>query len=280
MSSSDKTKIQMKMSKSQICLKHFQKIWKWLLMLGSWPLKDQKHCDRQTVPALNQDVGKSSRWMKSPRCKVKIPRRRKRSNALQESSGLTFSKLDVHSTNWRCPEPMRNPFCPLISSLLCTQGWSRLGRQQAWGEVGAGGLSAEFAELHFSVSHRNSGGGGRCVRHWAGSCCPQAACRALRAALVLLESRPAADVEAGLLRCNIFPSANVFASNQSDKWSGKKVFYHACEKDHRLNFEKRVEKIARFAKAVLSQSNIRLNVTINRTFLPFLDALASLDSKL
>ena len=154
-------------------------------MLGSWPLKDQKHCDRQTVPALNQDVGKSSRWMKSPRCKVKIPRRRKRSKALQESSGLTFSKLDVHSTNWRCPEPKRNPFCPLISSLLCTQGWSRLGRQQAWGEVGAGGLSAEFAELHFSVSHRNSGGGGRCVRHWAGSCRPQAACRALRAALVL-----------------------------------------------------------------------------------------------
>ena len=223
--------------------------------------------------ALNQDGGKSS---KSPRW-VKI-RRRKRSSALQESSGLTFSKLDVHSTNWRCPEPMRNPFCPLISSLLCTQGWSRLGRQQAWGEVGAGGLSAEFAELHFSVSHRNSGGGGRCVRHWAGSCCPQAACRALRAALVL-ESRLAAE-HAGLLRCNIFPSANVFASNQSDKWSGKKVFYHACEKDHRLNFEKRVEKIARFAKAVLSQSNIRLNVTINRTFLPFFDALASLDSKL
>lgn len=87
-------------------LRYVQKLWKWLLMLGSWPLKDQKHCDRQTVPALNQDVGKSSRWMKSPRCKVKIPRRRKRSNALQESSGLTFSKLDVHSTNWRCPEPI------------------------------------------------------------------------------------------------------------------------------------------------------------------------------
>ena len=33
------------------------------------------------------------------------------------------------------------------------------------GEVG--GLSAEFAELHFSVSHRNSGGGG-CVGRWAG----------------------------------------------------------------------------------------------------------------
>ena len=75
-------------------------------MLGSWPLKDQKHCDRQTVPALNQDGGKSSRWMKSPRSKVKTPRRRKKSSALQESSGLTFSKLDVHSTNWRCPEPI------------------------------------------------------------------------------------------------------------------------------------------------------------------------------
>ena len=206
-------------------------------MLGSWPLKDQNHCDRLTVPALNQGGGKSSRWMKSLRCRVKIPRRRKRSSGLQESSGLTFSKLDVHSTNWRCPEPMRNPFCPLISSLLCTssiQGWSRLGRQEAWGEVGAGGLSAEFAELHFSVSHRNSGGGGRCVRHWADH-----AARELPAehyALPLCSSRglPCAE-QAGLLRCNIFPSANVFARNQSDKWSGKKVFCHACEKDHRLN---------------------------------------------
>ena len=91
------------------------------------------------------------------------------------------------SPNLTCTRPTEGALsqCPLISSLLCTQGWSRLGRQQAWGEVGAGGLSAEFAELHFSVSHRNSGGGGRCVRHWAGSCRPQAACRALRAALVL-----------------------------------------------------------------------------------------------
>ena len=96
-------------------------------MLGPWPLKDQNHCDRLTVPALNQGGGKSSRWMKSPRCKVKIPRRRKRSSALQESSGLTFSKLDVHSTNWRCPEPMRNPFCPLISSLFCTHPSSKVG---------------------------------------------------------------------------------------------------------------------------------------------------------
>ena len=45
------------------------------------------------------------------------------------------------------------------------------------------------------------------------------------------------------LRCNIFPSANVFASNQSDKCSGKKVFYQACEKNHRLNFEKEWKKL-------------------------------------
>ena len=221
-------------------------------MLGSWPLKDQNHCDRLTVPALNQGGGKSSRWMKSPRCKVKIPRRRKRSSALQESSGLTFSKLDVHSTNWRCPEPMRNPSCPLISSLLCTssiQGWSRLGRQQAWGEVGAGGLSAEFAELHFSVSHRNSGGGGRCVRHWAGSCCPRAACRALRAALVL-ESRPAVCRAGGPAQMQHISFRKRFCKESIWLVIWQKSLLSCMWKGSSFKW-KRVEKIARFAKAVL-----------------------------
>ena len=38
-----------------------------------------------------------------------------------------------------------------------------------------------------------------------------------------------------------------------------------------FKFGKRVKKIARFAKAVLSQSIVRLNVTVNRSFLPFFD---------
>ena len=207
-------------------------------MLGSWPLKDQIHCDRLTVPALNQGGGKSSRWMKSPRCKVKIPRRRKRSSALQESSGLTFSKLDVHSTNWRCLEPMRNPFCPLISSLFCTHPSSKVGLvlegSKLEGKLGREDFPQNSQSCTFlfptEIAEEEDGVCGIGPDH---------AARELPAehyALPLCSSRglPCAE-QAGLLRCNIFPSANVFARNQSDKWSGKKVFCHACEKDHRLN---------------------------------------------
>ena len=80
--------------------------------------------------------------------------------------------------------------------------------------VGEGGLSAEFAELHFSVSHRNSGGG----------VCGQL--RIMLLALAITRCPCARGLPLPRLRCNTFYirfiSSNYVARKPSELWRNDK----------------------------------------------------------